>query len=448
MKLRPIVDTARRRVQRFLAKLRGKPGWVFGTVGDLRQQAKVDYPMPNLIWSLLLGLLTNQPTLRDVEDFVPGLGPWARKLVGNPASDTCLDTELRRMDYKGLHNCLVLQVRSSFRSKMLGPVGLPCGVVTVDGKNLATLKHNANRTGHRRTTDDKRWRAKRPKGSKAGKPYWLMLALRATLTSAEDKPCIYQWRIPPGKGESTQFPGLVDALHGAYGRSGMFGIIDGDSAFTSLGNANHVEGLGYGYVFALKGDQPELFAEAKALLLPRAGSEDPEAETPWELRNGDWIQRRLWRTGEMKGIENSVGQWHHLRQTWLVRQVTRKPDGTTEEEDRFFITSVLWNQLKPEQILRLVRNHWGIENDTYNSLDLQWREDHGPWCTKGVSVWALGVLRLMAYNVAQLLRKRRLRRKHPDGRWRDPVRWRKLFADIRGALEADLATEQQAVAPG
>ena len=150
----------------------------------------------------------------------------------------------------------------------------------------------------------------------------------------------------------------------------------------------------------------------------------------------------------MKGFETSVGQWTHLRQTWLVRQETAKPDGTIEVEDRFFITSVLWNRLKPHQILRLVRNHWGIENDTYNSLDLQWREDHGPWCTKGVSVWALGVLRLMAYNVAQMLRKRRLRQKHPDGRWRDPVRWRKLFAHIRGALEADLATEQQAVSPG
>lgn len=402
--------------------------------------------MPRLIWALLLGLMSNQPTLRDVEELIPELGAWARKLVGPMVSDTTLDTELRRMDYMGLLKCLVKQVRGFFRSKMLRPVGLPCGVVTVDGKNLATLDHNARRTGHRRTKDDKRWRAKKPEGSKAGEPYWLTLALRATLTSAEAKPCIYQQRIPPGRGESTLFPKLVNALHRAYGRSAMFEIIDGDSGFTSLGNANHVDSLGYGYVFALKGDQPELFAEAKALLRPAAATQKPEALTPWERRNGDSIQRQLWRTGEMRGFETSVGSWSHLRQTWLVRQTTRKPNGATEAEDRYFVTSVLWNRLKPAQILRLVRNHWGIENDTYNTLDVQWREDHGPWCTKGVSVWALGVLRLMAHNIAQMLRKRRLRRKHPDGRWREPVRWRTTFRRVRAALESDLTTEQRATA--
>ena len=135
---------------------------------------------------------------------------------------------------------------------MLGPAGLPCGVVTVDGKNLATLDHNANRTGHRRTKDDKRWRAKKPEGSRASEPYWLTLGLRATLTSAEAKPCIYQQRIPRGRGGTTLSPKLVDALHRAYGRSGMFEIIDGDSGFASLGNVNHVDALGYGYVFALR----------------------------------------------------------------------------------------------------------------------------------------------------------------------------------------------------
>jgi len=275
-----------------------------------------------------------------------------------------------------------------------------------------------------------------------------MLALRATLTSALAKPCIYQLRIPPGKGESTVFARMVDDLHRAYGRSGMFEIVDIDAGMTSLANADHVAGVGYKYVCALKGDQPELFAESKALLLPMAEEEEPEAETPRELRNGNWIRRRLWRTDEMKGFENSVGKWHHLTQTWLVRQETLKPDGTVGVEDRFFITSVPWNRLKPEQIIRLVRGHWGIENDTYNSLDLQWREDHGPWCTKGVSVWALGVLRLMAYNVAQLLRKRRLGRKHPDGSRPKPMRWRTLFSHILHAMEAGSADEPGAVATG
>jgi hypothetical protein len=195
---------------------------------------------------------------------------------------------------------------------------------------------------------------------------------------------------------------MVEVLHEAYGRSGMIDIIDADAGLISLANADWVDRLGYGYVFGLKGNQAELFAEATALLEPLAASQPPEAETAWESRNGKQIRRRLWRTGQMQGFENSVGCWSHLRQTWLVRQETRSKNGSVETEDRYFVSSLLWNYLKPAQILLLVRGHWGIENDAYNSLDQQWLEDSGPWCTQGNAVWALGLLRLMAYNLVRV----------------------------------------------
>jgi hypothetical protein len=321
---------------------------------------------------------------------------------------------------------------------MLAPVGLPCGIATVDGKNLATLGHDAHGTGHARSSENAKWHKNKEEENKSGKEYYLMPALRTTLTSAEAKPCIYQIPLPPAVGESTKFPQMVDSLHGQYGRSGMIGIIDGDAGLTSLANANHVNELGYGYIFGLKGNQQELFAEAKALLLPMVESREPEAETPWERRSGKQIRRRLWRTDEMAGMENSVGKWTHLRQTWLVRQETMDARGNVEIEDRYFISSLLWNFLKPRQILLAVRNHWGVENDSFNSLDLQWREDHGPWCTKGTSVWTLGVIRMMAYNTAQILRKRRLRKKKTDGSLAMPMSWRSLFKEIESALRLEV----------
>jgi hypothetical protein len=188
----------------------------------------------------------------------------------------------------------------------------------------------------------------------------------------------------------------------------------------------------------LKGNQPELFAEAQALLEPKAKAEQPEAQTPWERRNGKLIRRLLWRTDEMAGIENSVGTWTHLRQTWLVRQETVDAEGKLEVEDRYFLSSLLWNYFKPWQILLVVRLHWGVENDTFNSLDLQWREDSGPWCTMGKAVWALALLRLMAYNTVQVLRRRRLRSKNTNGGLRAPMSWRSLFKVIEDALTLDL----------
>ena len=135
--------------------------------------------------------------------------------------------------------------------------------------------------------------------------------------------------------------------------------------------------------------------------------EPPEAQTDWERRNGKCIRRQLWRTGSMEGFENTAGKWTHLRQTWLVRQET-EINGKITTEDRYFITAIEWHYLDPDQILLLVRNHWGVEV-TFNSLDLQWREDSAPWCTHGEAIPALGILRLMAYNLVQIFRCCRLR---------------------------------------
>jgi hypothetical protein len=188
------------------------------------------------------------------------------------------------------------------------------------------------------------------------------------------------------------------------------------------------------YVLGLKGNQAELYSEAHKLLEPLCSTTPLTAESPWESRNAKRIRRRLWRTAEMASIENSVGEWTHLRQTWLVRQETRSAGGKVEFEDRYFVTSLPWNYLSPQQILLLVRNHWAVVNDCFNSLDLRWHEDAAPWCTRRTAVWALGVLRLMAYNTAQLLRRRRLREKRDDGTRAQPSPWRSLFRLIVHAL--------------
>jgi hypothetical protein len=433
-------ESAKVRTQRFLAKMtRGKsPGWTYADAPDPRQRAKVNHPMSSVMWSLELALLSNQPTLRDAEEMTGSLGSWAKSLVPESVSDTTLDTEARRLDADYLLGRLVLRMRDFHRSKMLNPVGLPCGVVTVDGKNLATLDHDAGGTGHARSSDNEKWHLSKAEEASRGASYFLMPALRATLSSAEAKPCIYQLPLPTKTGESTVFPALIDGLKQAYGHGELFEIIDADAGLTSLGNASRVIEAGWHYVFGLKGNQPELFSEAQKLLIPLSQTTQPEVQRPWESRNGKWIRRSLWRTSEMVGMENSVGKWTHLRQTWLVRQETRVPGKPVEIEDRFFITSLPWDALSPVQILLLVRNHWAIENDCFNSLDLQWHEDAGRWCTKGLAVWGLGVLRLLAYNTAQMLRRRRLRKKREDGTWLLPMSWRSLFKTIEKAFELDL----------
>jgi hypothetical protein len=429
-------ESAKKRVQKFLAKqIKGTAqGWSYADAPDPRQQAKVEHSMASVLWAMELGMTSNQPTLRDVEGMTSGLGSWTQTLIPQPISDTTLDTEAQRLDMEYLLKKLIHRVRGFQRSKMLDPVGLPCGVATIDGKNLATLAHDAEATGHKRSPKNEKWHLSKDEEAEKGTSYYLMPALRATLTSAEAKPCIYQLPLPAGAGESSVFAAMVMGLHRAYGHGRMFDIIDGDAGLTSFGNANVVIDAGYHYVFGLKGNQPELFSEAQALLL---SLQKPEMETPWETRNGKQIRRQLWRTDEMAGMENSVGAWTHLRQTWRVRQETRSSDGTIDIEERFFITSLPWDYLTPAQILGVVRNHWAVENDCFNSLDLQWREDSAPWCTRGTAIWALGLIRLLAYNTAQLLRRRRLRKKKSDQTWAEPMSWRSLFKTIEKSFELE-----------
>jgi hypothetical protein len=156
--------------------------------------------------------------------------------------------------------------------------------------------------------------------------------------------------LPVGVGESTMFPKMVDALQRQYGQSGMFDVIDADAGLTSLSNANYIDGKNLGYIFGLKGNQPELYAEAKALLLPMVDSEEPEARTPFENRNGKKIRRSLWRTNEMAGIENSVGKWTHLRQTWLVHRNCRPA--------HCFCELVVYSALHYANRRRSKKNYW------------------------------------------------------------------------------------------
>ena len=422
------------RVQKVLRQLRKRPGWNFRDLVDAREEGQCEHSMASVVWALELGMLSNQPTLRDVEQLTEECQGNARVLVPKRISDTTMATELCRLDEAGLTARLCKQIREYGRQKQLKPFGVPVGIATIDGKNLATLDHHALGSGHKRSSQTEKWAKE---ADVTGKPYWLMPALRVTLSSAEVVPCIYQEPLLPGEGEETAAPRLIDALHQAYGRSAMIDVLDFDAGFTSLALANHVNDLGYAYIFGLKDNQPSLYAQAQETLNRQSLREAPEAKTDWELRNGRKIRRLLYRSNDLLGFETTPGRWNHLRQVWWVKQETEHPDGRIEVENRYFLSSLLWNRFSPEQILWAVRRHWAVENDTFNSLDQQWREDHAPWCTQGRSIWVLGLLRLMAYNVVQSLRKRRLRQRRDTGKRDVPPPWRSVFQWMYQALTRD-----------
>ncbi len=419
------------RVQKFLLRRLMKGRGVFAALQDERQAGKVRHPLAAVASAVLLGLLCNRRTLREVETLSAALhGPW-RRLVPMRISDTTLDTVLRQLSDEQLQQGLVMLNRELKRSKLLKQApGLPIRLVVVDGKRLATLDHDAQGTAQPRSDDNKKWQRKDAKQA----TYWLTPALRACLASTEARPCLLQMPLDPKANETASFKAFLQLLRGSYGRSDILDVLSMDAGLTSLSNANAVVDAKLRYIFGLKANQTELFSEAKRLLEQNAVDRPPESASGWQRRGSKTVRRQLWRTADLRGFENSVGIWSHLEQTWLVRQTTRDRHGNLEVEDRYFLSSIPWEELAGWQILQCVRLHWAIENDVFNSLDVQWLEDSGIWCTQGTAVWALGVLRLMAYNIVQALRRRNCRRKRGRHTWLDPLPWRTLFGHIFDAL--------------
>jgi hypothetical protein len=413
------VQPRSRRVQTLAARLLSGPAYRWGDLTDPRGRRGQRWSFTQLVQSIFLGLLAGCRTLRDVEGMTDDMGPAGRAYVPRRVPDTTLWNVIPRISVAELRQKLHLQVHAAWRRKALEPVGLPCGVIAIDGKGLGALEHDAAGT------------AQKARRSHDGSSYWLARMLRAVLTSAEAAPCIDQMPIGARTNEVGCAGAFFDALMKAYGRGNLFEIVTLDAGIVSRALADRIHAADKAYVMALKGTQPELLAEARRLLDP---GREPDATTPWETYQGKKIQRRLFRTAEIAGYHD----WDHLRQAWRVEQETRHPDGATDVEQRYFVTSVPWGRLSPSQILWVVRRHWAIENDCNWTVDTQWLEDRVPWCSSGRAVEVLSWFRLMAYNFLQAARRRTLRLRKPDGTREDPAAWRRIFDWVRQAWQLDL----------
>jgi len=410
------------RVKKYLQRHLSAPVYHFDQVPDPRSPRGKRWTLQTLLLTTLLGLMAGCKKLREVEDLTDEMGPVGRHYVPGRVPDTTLYELLVRLEPAPLRPQLRRQVKTLARQKALVPSGLPCGVMAVDGKGLGRLDHDAQGS------------AQKAHRAHDQSPYWLPRVLRAVLSSTAAKPALDQMSIPPDTNEMGVFGDFFAAQVLAYGD--LFEIVTVDAGMTSKDNADRVHAHHKGYVMALKGNQPELRAEAERLLLPLV-DHAAEAETGWERVKGKLIRRRLYRSLEIAGYHD----WTHLQQVWLVRQETRDPNDSDDRvtcEDRYFLTNLRKGRLSPSQILLVVRNHWGIENDCFWSLDAEFGEDTHPWATKGHAVEVLGLLRLMAYNLLQLGRKRHLRSRW-GAKMTDLPSWQQLFRWVWQALRLTLA---------
>lgn len=385
----------------FLRRMLRKPAWSFKRfVSDRRGRQGRRWGFEILLKSLLEGYLSNRRSLRAVER----LTEIHRQ---RRVPDTTLYDFVSRFgeaEVAELRRQLQAQVRSDWRSKALAPVGVPCGVVAIDNKTVwsgsETLAPAAAQVVH-----------------PAEQPAYAQLRMvRAVLISAASKPAIDQVVIRPDTNECGMFAEVLAQLETAYGS--LIEVYSGDAAFCSEANARLVAKAGKGYIFGLKGNRRELWREATRVL---AGVTTAVVSTPWEKYQGARVRYHLYRTTELEGYLD----WEHLKQVWRIEKERVKQSGQVERENRYYVTNLHLGRFKPEQILQVVRAHWGIENNCNWTMDVVWDEDTKVWCGRGAAIQALSLLRLMAYNLVALWRCRYLRRR--EAQQQEKRSWQEFF---------------------
>lgn len=362
-------------VQRHLERTSFSNEWEI-SIKDPRKAQGRRWTFGSLMSGLWAGAVTAMKNLRAVEGLL--------ERAGDRISDTTLWSFLVRLKPGGFARLLVRGVKHAYRSKEMKS-DLPFSVVAVDGKAIWVGGRKAHRNCQLQ--------------HEQGRSRYVMRMLRAVFVGGPCKLCIGQMPIPGRTNDMGAFPKFLERLLKDYGRTDLLEVLSLDAGFASKKNATLINAAGRGYVIALKGNEKDLLDEAERLLGTRA---KPDAETPWEKYNGSRIRRLFFRTTEMAEWNG----WSHLRQVWRVRQETER-DGKLAVEERYFVTNLTQGKTAGRVPLKIVRAHWGIENDCNWTLDTQWNEDNCPWASAALEVVSL--MRLLAYNVMTRLRTRRLR---------------------------------------
>ena len=178
-----------------------------------------------------------------------------------------------------------------------------------------------------------------------------------------------------------------------------------DALLTQTKLADFLIGRGAHYLFAVKGNRPNLLADLDVHFQKRG---EPDFQERAQLRHGRIESRAIWTTATL----NEYLAFPHVGQAFLVeRTVTAKTTGKQTVETAYGITSHSPNTASAERLLALNRGHWTVEA-THHILDCCWDEDrcrirtgHGPENTTRLRRFAIGVIRSKSHCVAAAVRR-------------------------------------------
>lgn len=417
----------KRRIQAMQTYLRQREDVLrFDQVPDPRDPRGQRWTFSALLSAAVLSLALLARSLRRAEqltDDLAGTRLLRRLGIRRRVPDSTLGEALATVAPVELLKQLHRQIRAEHRRKALAPERLPLGVLAVDGK-VQALNEAANP-----------YFCQRQSGEHEPERY-VYRVLNATLISSRAAVCVHQMPIAAWTNEMGSFRAFFEQLLNAYSRSSLFEVVTSDAGVIGREHAAWLDQQGFGYVVAIKGNNPELEREARGVLNALAERE-PAAATDegWQSDSSrGWVKRELWTSTELAAWPG----WEHLRQLWLVRVWRKRTKHGKAEllEQRIYATNLpTHHRIRGKEALKLVRSHWRIENELHGTLDIEMREDDPWWVRRGYGLINTGLLRAMAYNLLAIARANHLRRielpawKQIRDWLRDAILWSAMFGD-------------------
>jgi len=388
MKHNPIGESCTRR----MAKL---TKFDFTSLRDPRQQNLIKFSMGALLSLVISGFAAQQATLRMIERFFWYLRRLARRHFGfgtkRAPCDTTIYNLLRRLEPEALRHTVVQQVKGAIKRREVTNDLFPEGIAAIDGKGgivdwgVAPCKE-----------------AKQSFCDEPMSPLWYLYSQRVHLVSSSVRPCLDQEFLDTKGSEPKAFPIVLKRIVANY--PGLFEIITGDAIYPSKANAEATIDLGKDYLFGLKKNQHRLWN-----LALKALDDVPSEAEGFERYQGKDTYRVLFRVPCPPEVS-----FPGAKQFISVTQTTFDDKTQSEIVDsRLFITSIAPERFSAKALMKVVRLHWGIENNGNWTMDECFDDDVRCPCKQGNGAVVVSWLRLLAFNIVAIVRS--LAPKHDKG---------------------------------
>jgi len=346
----------------------------FKELADTRQPGKVVYPLDEVLLLALLAVLAGAETFTDIARFGDKKLPLLRRFRpfrdGTPPHDRVGDI-FATLDADQFQRCFVAWVASV--------TGIPTGVIAIDGKTV-----------------------RRSGGKKDAKAPIHMVSAFA----ARQRLVLGQVKVAEKSNEIIAIPKLLHmlAIEGA--------IVTIDAMGCQRDIAKAVLDKKADYVLALKGNQGLLRQDVEIFIAEQkvTGFADTQISQHTTV-DGDHgrIETRTTTVIQDVGWLQQRHDWPGLKAV-VVIDSSREINGKTEQESRFYLTSLV---MIAALIGPVVRSHWAIENSLHWVMDMMFRDDecrvrtdHAPANFTTIKHMAHNLLRAAASKDSMRLRRK------------------------------------------